>query len=121
MSAAAMLCPICKLELVDDEPGQRLCARCKGSWLEPARLTALLHAAAPHVVPLLSVDSISDAALPPNVAAKHRRDCPICTLVMRSGTLFAVLVDRCDAHGVWVDAGELSRSVLAARRHDRAR
>jgi len=37
---------------------------------------------------------------------------------MTTGTLFAVLVGV--EHGVWVDAGELSRIVLAARRRPRA-
>ena len=35
---------------------------------------------------------------------------------MVAGTVFAVLVDRCAADGVWADAGELSRIVLALRR-----
>jgi len=79
----------------------------------------VLRNAAPHADPPLGLGAITAHELPEHIAARHRRGCPDCKATMISGTLFAVLVDRCAEHGVWVDAGELSRIVLAARRADR--
>lgn len=107
------MCPICKIALVDAE-----CPRCHGNWLTIEKLDAMLSGAA-KTGTALTVDAIEPTELPPNLAAKHKRDCPVCATLMASGTLLGVLVDRCRDHGVWVDPGEMSRIVLAARRHDR--
>jgi Zn-finger nucleic acid-binding protein len=116
-----MNCPVCHDQpLADEEPGQRSCGKCRGTWVTVEKLEAMLHHAAPHADPPLGVDSITAHDLPPQIAAKHIRNCPECSAPMTAGTLLAVLVDRCaSGHGVWVDTGELSRIVLAARRHDR--
>lgn len=35
------------------------------------------------------------------------RRCPICEQLMRSEVEFGIAIDVCDAHGVWLDHGEL--------------
>lgn len=97
-------CPVCALDLVDGDPGQRGCPRCKGTWLDTTAFAQLVH-------------QLSGAA--PDITVvepRGARPCPVCGAVMGAGTIFDVLVDRCPEHGVWTDAGEVSRMVLAARR-----
>ncbi|MEY3214662.1 MAG: hypothetical protein RIT28_5143 [Pseudomonadota bacterium] len=44
--------------------------------------------------------------------------CPICSEPMHRDTYRDTYIDRCDKHGVWLDAGELEL-ILQRLRHDR--
>lgn len=98
-------CPVCALDLVDTDPGQRGCPKCRGTWLSLDGFASLVRAA-----------GYARAVVVTDVEARTPRACPTCGIAMHAGTVFEVLVDRCLEHGVWADAGELSRIVLAARR-----
>jgi Zn-finger nucleic acid-binding protein len=74
------------------------CGNCHGLWLD--------HAAASRVAQAALQDAV--------VAPAERLPCPVCTRTMAASRVKGVVVDRCDAHGLWFDHAELER-VLAAR------
>lgn len=105
-----MQCPHCAavlvtLEFADTEVDY--CYACGGIWLDAGELEQLLAAGGD--------DAYRDTATPTRVWEKPRR-CPLCRRRMEKialGTTAPILLDRCRAHGIWFDAGELKK-VLAA-------
>jgi Zn-finger nucleic acid-binding protein len=75
------------------------CPRCWGLWLDHA---AVQHAVGPAI----------DGA---TAAAGDALPCPICRAAMRPWRAREVVIDRCDAHGVWFDRAELDSLVAHAR------
>jgi Zn-finger nucleic acid-binding protein len=97
-------CPHCATGL--DRSGQRLvCGTCRGVLVgedELKRLIAEVAGESP-TVPA----EIEDLALEPPRAYEPARGCPVCGAAMARHSLHHALVDRCAAHGVWFDGGEL--------------
>lgn len=50
--------------------------------------------------------------------AEGTRPCPVCAEVMSVERLNGVSVDVCDAHGIWLDNGELERIVFVRKAKD---
>lgn len=76
------------------------CAHCWGMWVDHA---SVLHAAG------AAVDGATAAAGHGGLA------CPVCRGVMKAWNAKGVVIDRCDAHGVWFDRAELDHLVAHAR------
>lgn len=80
------------------------CPDCHGIWFDAGELELLAGKAGRELPP---------GALgrePAQAPREKRRRCPRCRRKMRKAETGAeppVLIDRCDAHGVWLDAGEL--------------
>lgn len=36
-------------------------------------------------------------------------NCPVCNARMRTATIKGIIVDACDAHGIWLDKGEMEK------------
>lgn len=105
-----MRCPQCDeplLVLEFDGVEIDYCDACRGIWLDPEEMTALLGAGA-------------QAALAPEpgevLPKEAQRRCPRCRGYMRkraAGAKSPVTVDLCRrGHGLWLDAGEL-RALVA--------
>ncbi len=113
------ICPRCNIRLrtIDLKlEGKFLverCDQCLGLFFDTGELEALLQAT------VTNVFAIDRSRLDAAVAAKLGDDygvtyikCPVCTKVMNRvnfGVRSGVIVDRCKAHGVWLDGGELRR------------
>jgi hypothetical protein len=82
------------------------CESCGGELVADDQLATLLDAATLEVRGL-------DRRLRPATAPARR--CPCCLADMRAHLLYDTVVDRCAAHGVWLDPGERERVVVAAR------
>lgn len=83
------------------------CASCGGAWL--ANLALL--------------DRVADATAQPmsglpwqDRAEPSPRTCERCAQPLRAVALYGVALDRCDAHGVWLDRDELAQVLAEARR-----
>jgi len=96
-----LTCPRCG-EILDRAFDDILaCSRCKGIFITPP--TAGL--------------AFDDPAWPRDTSAmwwKSSLECPVCasagaSTVMAAQTFEGTQIDRCAAHGLWLDAGELSR------------
>ncbi len=74
------------------------CARCWGLWVD--------HASVRHVAGV-AVDGAT-------AAHGESLPCPICRAGLRAWTARGVVIDRCDAHGVWFDRAELDQLVALA-------
>jgi len=80
--------------------------RCRGLWFDAGELNLLAEEAGHD----LSPESLAHPA--PDVRERPRR-CPRCRKRMEKARIGApgeqgVIVDRCRAHGLWLDAGELA-------------
>jgi Zn-finger nucleic acid-binding protein len=95
-------CPDCDVAL--DPYGTRLtCARCHGTLVSEAELVELLR----------TFDADHPRAIRwPVVERRSDRRCPRCPAMMDGMRMEGIVVERCPAHGVWFDHGELAR-VLA--------
>lgn len=95
------------------------CADCYGLFFDPNELEALLDASLAHA------DTIDWSRLQNLQQLKNRDDyavtyisCPVCSKLMNRinwGTRSGVIVDRCRAHGIWLDGGELRRILAWAK------
>ncbi len=75
------------------------CARCWGIWVDHASVRQAAGVA---------IDGATAAHGEPMV-------CPICRSPLRAWDTGGVVIDRCDAHGVWFDRAELDQLVERAR------
>lgn len=105
-----MHCPHCSQPLITLEFSDLevdYCVGCAGIWLDCGELEQLV------------ATQGNDAYLGTAVAVPSRekaRRCPVCRRKMEKiylGRADQVLLDRCRAHGIWLDAGELSK-ILAS-------
>jgi len=116
-AAMANLCPRCRVALVQltDEARETLalgCQRCGGVFLESRVMTNLVHG---HGTGLLSAMAETAARWRRVPTEDTRAACAICDQPMQrfvtdlEGEHVAGLpLDRCELHGTWFDAGELS-------------
>lgn len=74
------------------------CDRCWGMWVDAG---SVRHVAAAAIADARAVHA---EALP----------CPVCRAAMGAWHARGVVIDRCDAHGVWFDRAELDHLVAAA-------
>jgi Zn-finger nucleic acid-binding protein len=107
-------CPQCKdplVEITHDEISALGCRGCGGTWIENETMTRVIYALEPS-----SIEVGDDAAkmarmpFPPHAASPP---CPTCHTPMRTEILAGtdVEVDVCEAHGTWLDRGELQTVV----------
>lgn len=78
------------------------CGRCWGLWVD--------HASVLHVVGI-AIDGATRAS--GDVMA-----CPMCRTALRAWSAKGIVIDRCDAHGVWFDRSELDALVAHSKRSD---
>ena len=112
----ALACPACAVARRPAAPLGRFaagpialhgCATCRGVFVT-ARAWCLLLAAperAPELAPLLGAPGESGAVL-------ELVKCPVCAKSLERGRFAgrsSVVVDLCDRHGLWLDAGELTQ------------
>ena len=97
-----MDCPRCREAIEGDHVAR--CPRCKGSWIADAIVEGRV----------AEVQGRKRAKLD---WVRDKRDalpCAACSQPMETLLLFEVPVDRCRAHGVWFDPGELDQVLAAA-------
>lgn len=91
-----LMCPVCAAPLAEAGRTYR-CSRCEGAWVAEDVLVAILEQRASTLV-----------ELPWKAREDKPRACAECTAEMQTVNLGTVAVDRCPAHGVWLDADELT-------------
>ena len=112
------ICPRCNIRLrtidlkIDGRFLIERCDECLGLFFDPGELEALLEATVSNVfvIDRSRLDNINTASMRPNDYGVAYIKCPICSKCMNRvnfGTKSGVIVDRCSAHGVWLDGGEL--------------
>lgn len=110
------LCPHCGValtptSLLDGHPVEvDVCPRCRGIWFDVDELEQVLEA-------VRHPEARVDRRLISSLAERHATPtevryvpCPICAERMNRcahGHRSGIVVDRCHAHGVWLDGGEL--------------
>jgi len=129
------ICPRCNVNLhtVDLGMGGGLvierCDKCLGIFFDPGEVEALLDRSVAHVY---EVDFermnilIEKEAMVDSWPVEYIK-CPVCQTRMNRksyGARSGVIVDKCKAHGVWLDGGELGKllrwSKAGGRLHDEA-
>lgn len=115
---ASLPCPHCTTPLdvieFDSEPIVRIerCTTCHGTFFNPGELEALLDAQTNPLVWLDPTQIQQIAADFGHEATFVYRRCPMCAELMNRvnfGGQSGVIIDRCGAHGVWLDGSELRR------------
>jgi Zn-finger nucleic acid-binding protein len=87
------------------------CDQCLGLFFDPGELEALLDASVGNVflIDRSGLDDINLNRQPDQYPVSYIK-CPVCSQLMNRinfGVRSGVIVDRCKAHGVWLDGGEL--------------
>src|SRR5258708_2150515 len=95
-----MNCPRCHDAALDEVR----CSRCGGAWISAATIDERVAHAQHRRRPTLDWQPAHRDAIA----------CPACAAAMETLTLFEVPVDRCAAHGVWLDKDELEQIVQRA-------
>lgn len=121
-----MICPRCRVDLktekVDTVAVDR-CTTCWGTWLDKGEFAHLLSLS---LHALRFSEEETDAVLKGLVheanAPKSQPDqalaCPRCGKVMgkvHHNAARLIALDRCDAHGLWLDAKELKQAQVASQ------
>ena len=110
-------CPRCDLRLktLDLKLNGRFlidrCEQCLGLFFDPGELEALLEATVNNVflIDRNGLDGINLKRQPDQYPIAYIK-CPVCSQLMNRvnfGVRSGVIIDRCKAHGVWLDGGEL--------------
>lgn len=114
----ALPCPDCRTPLsvieFDLEPRIRIerCGACHGMFFNPGELEAVLEMS---TNPTVWVDDQQLKQIAEQYGFRHKVvyvPCPCCGEIMSHinfGGRSGVILDRCGAHGVWLNAGELRR------------
>lgn len=58
-----------------------------------------------------SAASVAEQVPNSDLVPEGKRACPICGKTMLSSRQYGVLIDVCEAHGLWLDKGELAEVV----------
>jgi Zn-finger nucleic acid-binding protein len=96
-------CPACGQGL--DASGRRLqCGRCQGVLVTEDELREMISEMTKR--PGATAEPRPLALEPPDWV-EAPRTCPRCTTQMTKHRLYGMVVDRCEAHGIWFDAEEL--------------
>ncbi|MBI5484610.1 MAG: zf-TFIIB domain-containing protein [Deltaproteobacteria bacterium] len=87
------------------------CDQCMGLFFDPGELEALLDATVSNVflIDRVGLDGINLRRQPDQYPVSYIK-CPVCSNLMNRvnfGAKSGVIIDRCKAHGVWLDGGEL--------------
>lgn len=87
------------------------CDQCLGLFFDPGELEALLEATVSNVflIDKCGLDGINLRRQADQYPISYIK-CPICSQLMHRvnfGARSGVIIDRCKAHGVWLDGGEL--------------
>lgn len=96
-------CPRCNLELVDAGSG-RGCTQCQGIFIPEPVLREMANGMPTPPAPVV---------LGWEIELRVRIKCPSCGELMEAQLLNRVPIDRCKAHGVWFDRGELQAVLVA--------
>ena len=116
-SDALRICPRCdeSLKTIDLKLNGTFlierCHQCMGLFFDPGELEALLEATVSNVflIDRSGLDSINLRRQPDQYPIAYIK-CPVCSQFMHRvnfGTRSGVIIDRCKAHGAWLDGGEL--------------
>ena len=98
-------CPICRIPLTVAGRTEH-CEKCDGAWIHEDALVGILEAYTATLV-----------ELPWQARPKDQeRPCAVCGAAMQTVSLGSVALDRCEAHGVWFDADELSGVLKQAKK-----
>jgi Zn-finger nucleic acid-binding protein len=115
---ASLPCPHCTTPLdvieFESEPKVRIerCTTCYGTFFNPGELEVLLDA---QTHPLVWLDEAQLGQIAADFGHEEDfvyRRCPMCAELMTRvnfGGRSGVILDRCGAHGVWLDGSELRR------------
>ena len=109
-------CPRCRVALAPApllEGGRvqvDVCPQCRGIWFDAGELQTILDATADEQarVDRQLIGALADRNAGPGEV--RYVPCPVCSAVMNRcahGHRSGVVADRCAAHGVWLDGGEL--------------
>jgi Zn-finger nucleic acid-binding protein len=87
------------------------CDQCLGLFFDPGELEALLDATVNNVflIDRSGLDGINLNRQPDQYPVSYIK-CPVCSQLMNRvnfGVRSGVIIDRCKAHGAWLDGGEL--------------
>jgi len=113
-----MKCPDCSEPLITlefDRIEIDYCHECKGIWLDKGELELMLS--------VEESPGLRPFAIKQTECKEKKRKCPICTKYMEKisiGNAASIVLDTCDAHGIWFDAGELQKILRMRERqgHD---
>ena len=100
-----LVCPACNAPLSRVQGQWNLdvdcCVDCKGVWVSEETLAELYrqmwNGYHPHWLPRLTHES--------------PRACPRCNRLMKPSLIEIVEIERCPAHGIWFDSGELQQAL----------
>lgn len=116
---AAHQCPRCSSILSAVHIGRgsftiERCPACHGIFFDPGELEHLIDALVSNVqeVDTARIQALIEFEAPQTESGVQYVRCPICADVMNRrnyGARSGVIVDRCRAHGVWLDGGEFSK------------
>ncbi len=121
-----MICPRCSVDLkaekADGVPVDR-CPGCWGTWLDKGEFAQLLSLSLRSLrFSEEETDSVLKGLVHEANTPKPRPDpllpCPRCGKSMgkvRHNAARLIHLDRCDAHGLWLDAKELKQAQVAAQ------
>ena len=102
-------CPRCRRGL--DPSGRRLyCGGCEGVLVTEAELRELI-AQMEQTSMRPDPAEVHELAFEPAQSAEPAIGCPRCAARMTKHDLYGMIVDRCEAHGVWFDAAELEAAL----------
>lgn len=116
--ASNRICPHCDepLQTIALQRGEELrierCERCFGLFFDPTEIEQLLESSVSNVfdINLKHLVNINSDRYRTSQKVKYIK-CPICQNFMRRvnfGHRSGVVVDRCNAHGIWLDSGEIT-------------
>jgi Zn-finger nucleic acid-binding protein len=95
-----MTCPSCTDQQLAFQQDRWTCEACKGAFVAGDTLVAMVMEMTQRYW-----------ELPPLGATPGVRRCPVCEAALVAEPMEGVPVDRCGAHGVWFDAGELATTL----------
>ncbi len=115
------ICPVCKTSLERFNIGDKesffiqRCPKCEGIFFENEELSRLLE----NINSARSIDRNMLHFVTQNPRYEREKGivykkCPICQEIMgrfNYKSVSGVIVDRCPAHGIWLDAGELAQLI----------
>ena len=103
-----MNCPVCRVALVVVER-ERIeldwCLSCRGLWFDEGELELLAEKSGRAIDP-------ADLTRADRRTGQGKRRCPRCRKKMEQATVGSgegPKIDRCPAHGIWLDRGELGQ------------
>ncbi len=117
---AALPCPHCftPLDVIEFDSAPKIhierCTTCFGTFFNPGELEVLLDTQTPSLVWLdeVQLGQIATESVPEEEFVYRR--CPMCAELMSRvnfGGKSSVIIDRCGAHGAWLDGNELRRLI----------